>query len=154
MILVSKSLRIDLFMNKFSSDASSLCKANDDLSNPYAGFDSHDVDSYHFFYQLKDVIGSIYLNDDLPGTGVVRMGDLELDGYQDLALTISGTDNSPKTYFFENKGCPEDVIKSMTTGSAKIDFAKCRYFQKSNSMKRVEDATSYSASFFDFHELG
>lgn len=154
MILVSKSLRIDLFMNKFPSDSSDLCKANDNLSSPYSGFDSHDVDNHHFFYQLKDVTGSIYLNDDLPGTGVVRMGDLELDGYQDIALTITGTDNSPKTYFFANKGCPDDVIKSMTTGSEKIDFSKCRYFQKTTAMKRIEDVITYSTSFFDFHELG
>ena len=53
MILVSKSLRIDLFMNKFPSDSSDLCKANDNLASPYSGYDNHDVDNHHFFYQLK-----------------------------------------------------------------------------------------------------
>lgn len=154
MILISKNLKIDLYMNKFSSDSSELCKGNDDLTNPYSGFDSHDVNNYHFLYDLKGVSGTIYQNDDLPGTGVVRMGDLELDGFQDLAITITGNDNTPKTIFFENKECPDDVKKTMTTGSATVDFSKCRYFQRVSSMGKIESAITYSTSFFDFHELG
>lgn len=155
MILVSKNLRIEHFMNKFTnSDSSNLCKANDDLSNPYSGFDSQYVDVNHYFYQLKGVSGTIYSNDDLPGTGVVRLGDLELDGFQDIAITVTGTDNSPKTIFFENKPCSDDVKKSLSFGPNAVDFSKCRYFQRASTMGKVESATTYSTSFFDFHEIG
>lgn len=154
MILVSKSLMVDVYLNKFSVDASDLCKANSDLSNPYSGFGNYDVDSRHFFYQLSGVTGNVYINDELPGTGVARLGDLELSGRQNLAITITGTDSSPKTIFFANKDCPESVTKKMTTGSASVDFSRCRYFERVTSMGKVESATTYSTSFFDFHELG
>lgn len=145
---------VDIYMNKFKVQSDAFCSTNNDLSNPFKGFGNHDVDSLHFIYQLPGVTGNVYINNDLPGTGVVRMGDLELDGYQDIVLTITGADNSPKSIFFENVACPESVTKTMTTGSSTVDFSKCRYFQRVKSMAKVESAISYSTSFFDYHELG
>lgn len=154
MILVSKSLMVDIFLNKFQAKSDPFCETNDDLSNPYSGFGNHDVDNLHFVFQLTGITGNIYINNDLPGTGVVRMGDLELDGYQDIVLTITGSDNTPKSIFFENVACPESVTKTMTTGGSPVDFSKCRYFQRVKFMGKVESLTSYSTSFFDYHELG
>ena len=151
---MSKNLVVDIFFNKFVVDQGQFCAVNNDLSNPYSGFGNHDVDNLHFFFPLPGVTGNIYINNDLPGTGVVRTGDLELDGYQDIVLTITGSDNSPKSIFFENVPCPESVTKTMTTGTATVDFSKCRYFQRVKTMGKLESSLSYSTSFFDYHELG
>lgn len=145
-------------MNKFTSDSSELCKANDDLSSPYEGFNEGTPKENHFMFQLaaKDDMDQIavYINDNLPGTGVVRLGDIDLDGYQDFSVTFSEGDKEPRTYYFKNSDCTDDVKKQMNPSGAQVNFAKCRYFRRSADMGLIENANAYSSSFFDYHELG
>lgn len=160
MILITKSLTAHIFMNKMVGDPDKLCKQSDDMSSPFEGFNENKITSNHFFYQLQfpntDVkLPAAYINFDMAGTGVVRLGDLNLDGYQDLAITISDNGKEPRTYFFSNTDCSEEVKKNMNpSGDKTIDFAKCRYFGKASQMSTIESVNTYSTSFFDYHELG
>lgn len=161
MILVNKKLFAHVFMNKYVSDSSALCKKNDDLSNPFEGFNEGTPKSNHFMFQLpandKQEPVTVYLNENLPGTGVVRMGDFDLDGYQDISITFSENDKEPKTYFFKNGDCNEEIKKQMNpnpSAGQQVNFEKCRYFNKSSSLGLIENVNAYSSSFFDYHELG
>lgn len=158
LLLVNKKLFAHLFMNKFTSGTSKLCGENTDYSNPFDGFKDTTPTSNHFMFQLpvKDNTQpvSVYLNDNLPGTGVVRMGDINLDGYQDISITIAESGKEPNTYFYKNVECGNDIKDVMNPSKAPIDFGKCRYFIKANDLDLIEKESVYSSSFFDYHELG
>lgn len=158
MVLVTKKLVAHIFMNKFSSDSSDLCKANDNLSSPFEGFNEGFPKANHFLYQLPASPNmeqfTAYTNDNLPGTGVVRFGDIDLDGFQDMSITFSEADKEPKTFYFKNSDCTDDVKKAMNPSGAQVNFDRCRYFKRSTDLSLVEGANVYSSSFFDYHELG
>ena len=144
-------------MNKFNSDSKDLCKANDDLSCPFEGFNEGVPKTNHFFFPLAVSPNmdqsSVYVNNDLPGTGVVRLGDIDLDGYLDLSISFSEGDKV-KTYFFKNSECNDDAKKIINPTGAQVNYERCRYFKRTTDMATVESATVYSSSFFDYHELG
>jgi hypothetical protein len=160
MILVDKTLNIHLFINKFTSDPANLCQTNDDLSLPFEGFNEASSKGNHFTYNLLGKGQSQFTayTSELPGTGVVRMGDLDLDGKLDLAVTVRENGKDPKTYFFMNQECDEKARKEMNPSEAQINWDKCRYFTKrpdiSSGMSVIENSNIHSASFFDFHEMG
>ena len=106
--------------------------------------------------ELKEYGYKLYNNTAIPGNLVVRVGDLELDGYLDLAVTLTNG-STPKTFFFKNLDCfgamDEGKINPLSTG--KPDMSKCRYFQKTNSTNLISyDKSTYLTSFFDFGEIG
>lgn len=158
MILVQKNLYAHVFMNRFKSDTDKLCKANDDLTGAFEGFNEGTPKANHFMFQLsiKDDMSqfSAYINNNLPGTGVVRLGDIDLDGYQDFSITAAEGDKDPKTYYFKNSDCTDEVKKKMNPNNDNINFEKCRYFKRATDMSLIENSNTYSSSFFDFHELG
>lgn len=160
MILVDKNLNINLFINRFSSDSTNLCQANDDLRNPFEGFNEGTQRDNHFMYKLLGSSSSQFTpySSEMPGTGVVRMGDLDLDGKLDLAITLKEGDKEPKTYFFMNQDCDEKVRSEVFPSGLQINWNKCRYFTKrqeiSSGMSVLDNANTYSVSFFDFHEMG
>ena len=161
MILVNKKLFAHVFMNKYTSDPNELCKKNDDLSNPFEGFNEGTPKSNHFMFQLpaneKQEQVTAYLNENLPGTGVVRLGDIDLDGFQDISITFSESDKEPKTFYFKNSECTEEIKKQMNpnpSAGQHISFDKCRYFKKSTDLGLIENVNAYSSSFFDYHEMG
>lgn len=45
LLLVTRDLQVEVFMNKVTTDSSNLCAVNKDLSSPFSGFDSSVADS-------------------------------------------------------------------------------------------------------------
>lgn len=161
MILVDRNLNINLFMNRFTSDSANLCQKNDDLREPFEGFNERDSKENHFTYELIAPGPSQftpYKDPTLPGTAVIRMGDLDLDGKIDLAITLTQDGSEPKTHFFMNQDCDEDFKKKLTSSGQQINWDKCRHFAKkteiSSGMSILDNVKIYSTSFFDFHEIG
>lgn len=113
---------------------------------------------YKFSYQLdfgsmKDV-KSIYINDKLPGTGVVRLGDIDLDGFPDFVITVLDSNGKPRTVFFDNKECDANFIATLNSTKTYTDTSRCRHYQRVDNMGLIENKDIYSLSFFDYHELG
>ncbi len=106
--------------------------------------------------ELKDSNYKLYDNTTIPGNKVIRIGDLELNGYLDFAITMSnGSD--PRTFFFTNLDCSGASAdgKINPSSSGKPDMSSCRYFQKTNSTNLISyDKSTYLTSFFDFGEIG
>lgn len=106
--------------------------------------------------ELKESGYKLYSNTAVPGNKVVRIGDLELDGYLDIAVTLSNGSN-PKTFFFRNLDCSGAMADGKINPSSigKPDMSRCRFFQKTNSTNLISyDKSTYSTSFFDFGEIG
>jgi hypothetical protein len=116
----------------------------------------------HYYYVLQPGFanGTAYRNPKIPGTGIPRFGDIELDGYQDMILTISQPTvaNTPvNTYFFGNVPCPQNIVDGLKGKNASFDPSNCRYLdgnQLNSQLSIIRSKTSYSVSFFDFAELG
>lgn len=148
-------------MNKFTSDSANLCQKNDATTEPFEGFNDPDSKENHFTYKLIAPGPSQfkpYNNSNLPGTAVIRMGDLDLDGKIDLAITLTQDGAEPKTHFFMNQDCDEDFKKKLTSSGQQINWDKCRKFAEkteiSSGMSILDNVNIYSTSFFDFHEIG
>jgi hypothetical protein len=119
------------------------------------------IKKYHYFFyldmkELKDSGYKLYNNASVPGNGVVRVGDLELDGNLGLAITMTnGSD--PKTFFFRNLDCKQAFAdgKINPSTSGRSEVYKCRFFEKRESTQvMISERTTYLASFFDFGEIG
>ena len=116
----------------------------------------------HYYYVLQPGFanGKAYKNIKIPGTGLPRFGDIELDGFQDMALTITQptVENIPtNTFFFGNVACPQNIVDDLKSKNASFDAAGCRYLdgsQLNSQLSIIRSKTSYSVSFFDFAELG
>lgn len=97
------------------------------------------VDHSNSFYSL---------NSNFPF--MIRLGDIDLDGYPDMLITMKpkDTSNAGHAYLFENVDCNENVC-----GRAE----KRRYFKKSENSeydKIAEDPGVFLATFFDLDENG
>jgi hypothetical protein len=106
--------------------------------------------------ELQDSKFELYKNSAVPGNGVVRVGDLELDGHLDLAITLRNG-SEPRTFFFKNLDCSNALAdgKINPGSSGKPDPLKCRYFQKNNMTKLISyEKSTLLTSFFDFGEIG
>lgn len=106
---------------------------------------------------LPEGYNKVFLSPDVLGTGVIRFGDIQLDGKPDIAITVSQDTQNPATKFFSAESCSDDTKKLMNlpANTDSFDFSKCRYFTAaSGAMDKIQNLTSYSLSFFDFAELG
>lgn len=83
------------------------------------------------------------------------MGDIELDGYPDMVITVEDATGSPKTVFFGNQDCDSTFISQLnqTSGQYK-DTSRCRKFARVSTTSLIENAVVNSLSFFDYHEMG
>ncbi len=105
------------------------------------------------FDSLKGVKG-IFVDDKIPGTGVVRLGDVELDGYPDLVITVVDSSDKPRSIFFNNKECDSNFIALLNTTGRYTDGGLCRRFVRYTNMDIIESNAVQVVAFFDYHEIG
>jgi hypothetical protein len=91
---------------------------------------------------------------------ILRLGDIDLDGYPDLAFNAQYTENTTtlkKTVIFQNLECPAKVIDEMKKKFEAFDGSKCRYFTSSDLTSQLDTLTkdtSFVTTFFDWGEMG
>lgn len=82
----------------------------------------------------------------------LRFADLDLDGFQDLTLSIT-INGASKTFVYKSMSCDEQKLKDLQT-----DVKHCRYFDSSiygnDLTKDMRDQNALASTHFDFGERG
>jgi hypothetical protein len=167
LLILSQDLTLHVFINSISADQENLCKTATLTDFPYQGLDSlitPQYSAYHFFFKLQPngVPANRYQSSFVPGSGVIRTGDLDLDGYIDITFQYMISGDSPKVAFYQNSACSSEYIDmaSKNYAGGNPDFSRCRSYNMMTDYVSIvsNPATGnqnvFSVSFFDFAELG
>lgn len=100
-------------------------------------------------YQLREGISAF--NSD-----ILRFGDVDKDGYEDMMVTLEDKDSRKKhAFLFKSDECGEEMIKQF--GIKDTQWGGCRYFNLEpfeQYFKELNEADSFMTTYFDFGEYG
>jgi len=168
LLILADNLTLHIFFNTISIDQKELCKTNPPLTLAYSGLsdiydNTYNANHFYFSLQVGSIAGNRYYDYNIPGTGVIRTADFDLDGWVDISIQYKdATTNLPKTAFFQNVGCPSDLTNNITNSNkfdGNLNFANCRYFNSMGDSVGIVTSPAgnspvLSVSFFDYAELG
>lgn len=165
MLLLMEDMTLHTFYNNIPIDQKELCKGTTSFTLAYSGLDqmaTREFGNNHFYFPLPIPGGNAlyYYDSNVPGTGVIRTADYDLDGWVDIAVQYKYNDtNTPHVGFLQNVPCSDDLKRNMTQNNPNLNTGNCRYFTFMND--NVNTVTSpagnppvLSVSFFDYAELG
>lgn len=109
-----------------------------------------DVYSYYLGdrsrYQLRKGISPF--NSD-----ILRFGDVDKDGFDDLLVTLEDKDSRKKhAFLFKSEECDEDLAKDLGVEKEICRFFNLKPFEEDS--KYLREANSFMTTFFDFGEFG
>ncbi|EAS01135.2 FG-GAP repeat protein (macronuclear) [Tetrahymena thermophila SB210] len=140
--------KMQIAFNHITPSAKNLCSENDIFTKIYG-------DLSNIFETQSDILiidfeFRIFKSDDQINYPSLRFGDFNLDGYNDLLMTITKDSIDSYSYFFENTYCDLPQCEKLLSNHK-------RYFELQGQNTKyglISSQKSISASFFDFNENG
>lgn len=89
---------------------------------------------------------------------ILRFGDLDKDGFDDLMVTLEQKDTRKKHLFlYKSEECSEELINEMKIELKEDEEFVCRYFNPdplNDASSLMRDPDSFMTTHFDFGEYG
>lgn len=152
--LDSATRELVVFYNSFQSTQSVKnlnCLASSEISFSFPGF-FESSNSNNRFAQKLFTEGTLATDESLRSFPTLRFGDLNLDGFDDLLITVT-TNNRPDPVIFQSMPCSEEKAKEL-----QVSLEFCRLFDAAGfpetAFKDLKNKNAYQSSFFDLGERG